>query len=190
MQEIQDAVVDLRTDLADQRRKGGWLPVIGEGSRTAQIIFIGEAPGKNEAEQGRPFCGASGRVLDDLLGSIGLKREKVYVTNVLKDRPPNNRDPSADDIAAYAPFLERQIEIIKPSVVATLGRFAMEWVMRYYDIVAPVPSISTIHASNYPFTIADNDVVLIPLFHPAVALYNANQKKTLLEDFQVLKKFL
>lgn len=190
LRRIRNEVVAIKTELAEQRRKGGYYPVIGEGNHDADIMFIGEAPGKNEAEQARPFCGPSGRVLDELLQSIGLAREAVYVSNIVKDRPPNNRDPSADEIEAYAPFLERQINIIQPRVVATLGRFSMEWMMRYFDVVAPVPAISKVHGQEFSFTAAYGEATLTPLFHPAVALYNASQKETLVQDFLVLKKYL
>lgn len=190
MRTIRDEVVALDGELADLRRVGGYFPVIGEGNHDADVMFIGEAPGKNEAEQGRPFCGPSGRVLDELLDSIGLARESVYVSNIVKDRPPNNRDPNADEIEAYAPFLERQINIIQPRVVATLGRFSMEWMMRYFDILAPVPPISTIRGQEFSFKAGYGEAKLIPLFHPAVALYNASQKETLLKDMQALKKYV
>ena len=112
---IRDAVVNLsESPLYEYRLSNSYYPVIGQGDHYADIMFIGEAPGKNEAETGRPFCGASGRVLDELLESIDLKREDVYVTNILKDRPPNNRDPLKNEIELYTPFLEQQIEIIQP----------------------------------------------------------------------------
>ena len=108
---IKDAIVNLtESPLYQYRVDNGYYPVIGQGSHYAKIMFIGEAPGKNEAETGRPFCGASGRVLDELLASIDLKREDVYVTNIVKDRPPENRDPQKKEIELYSPFLVQQIE--------------------------------------------------------------------------------
>ena len=108
------------------REEKGYLPVIGEGAPDAEIMFIGEAPGAQEAKSGRPFVGNAGRVLDTLLESIGLERANVYITNIVKDRPPQNRDPHVGEIELYRPFLLRQIDIIQPRVIATLGRFAME----------------------------------------------------------------
>jgi DNA polymerase len=153
-------------------------------------MFIGEAPGKNEAEKARPFCGASGRVLDEMLASIGLKREDVYITNVVKDRPPENRDPTQEEIDLYAPFLDRQIEIIQPKVIATLGRFSMVYIMNRLLSDSPLLSISQMHGKECTGTTSYDAVVILPLYHPAVALYNGSNKKTLLDDFQVLKKFI
>ncbi|MDP3004276.1 MAG: uracil-DNA glycosylase, partial [Candidatus Azambacteria bacterium] len=125
LKKIKYEIVNAKNSpLYNFRIKNKFLPVIGEGNHYAKIMFIGEAPGKNEALTGRPFCGAAGRILDELLQSIGLNRKEVYVTNIVKDRPPFNRDPEPQEIEFYAPFLDRQIEIIKPEVIATLGRFS------------------------------------------------------------------
>ena len=135
LRDIRDEVLRLKTSpLYRERVKNKVFPVIGEGSHDAAIMFVGEAPGKNEAEQGRPFCGAAGRVLDELLASVDIPRKEVYITNIVKDRPPNNRDPLPPEIELYAPFLDQQIEVIKPRVIATLGRFSMAYIMdRYGD---------------------------------------------------------
>ena len=124
LKKIRDEVWDgEHLPLYSERIRNGVYPVLGEGSHEAKIMFIGEAPGRNEALQGRPFCGAAGKVLDELLLSAGILRASVYITNIVKDRPPQNRDPLPEEISAYGPFLDRQIEIIKPAVIATLGRF-------------------------------------------------------------------
>ena len=115
--------------LYQEREKNNYLPVIGEGNLEAKIIFIGEAPGLNEAKSGRPFCGAAGKVLDELLEAISLKREDIYITNLLKDRPPQNRDPQPEEIKACFPYLEKQIEIIKPKLICPLGRYSMRLIM-------------------------------------------------------------
>src|SRR3989344_5167989 len=129
MREIKEEVLALKeSSLYADRVKNGVHPVIGEGSHYAKIMFVGEAPGKNEAATGRPFCGASGKILDELLESAGIKRSDVYITNIVKDRPPFNRDPLPDEIAAYGPFLDRQIEIIQPKAIATLGRYSMDYI--------------------------------------------------------------
>ena len=146
-------------------------------------MFIGEAPGKNEAETGRPFCGASGRVLDELLESIDLNRENVYVTNILKDRPPNNRDPLKTEIDLYAPFLEEQIGIIQPKVVATLGRFSMEFILRRFGAFQASQKISQVHGTVIKVQTSYGLASVVPLFHPAAALYNASQRDTLEKDF-------
>lgn len=187
---IRDAVVNLsESPLYDYRVSNGYYPVIGQGDHYADIMFIGEAPGKNEAETGRPFCGASGRVLDELLESIDLKREDVYVTNILKDRPPNNRDPLKSEIELYTPFLEQQIEIIQPKVIATLGRFSMEFILRHFGAFQANQKISQLHGTVVKVRTSYGRVSVVPLFHPAAALYNASQRETLEKDFKVLKQF-
>ncbi len=192
MKKIRDELLEFKeSPLYEYRKENGYFPVIGEGSHDAKVVFIGEAPGENEAKQGRPFCGASGRVLDELLLHIGLKRKDVYVTNVVKDRPQGNRDPKPEEIELYTPFLLRQIEIIEPSVIATLGRFAMQFVLDHFQNDAGTVSISKVHGTTIPLQTREGaDVVLVPLYHPAVALYNGGQKVLLKHDFEVLKKFL
>ncbi len=186
---IKDAVINLtESPLYEYRRKNGYFPVIGQGDHYADIMFIGEAPGKNEAETGRPFCGASGRVLDELLASIDLKREDVYVTNILKDRPPNNRDPLKKEIELYTPFLEQQLEIIQPKVIATLGRFSMEFILRRFGAFQASQKISQLHGTVVKVRTGYGRAAVVPLFHPAAALYNAGQRTTLEADFQVLRK--
>ena len=165
-------------------------PVIGEGSHFAEVVFIGEAPGKNEAETGRPFCGAAGRVLDELLSSIELPRKEIYVTNIVKDRPPNNRDPLPEEIALYAPFLVRQLEIIKPKVVATLGRFSMDFIFKLYELDNMLLPISCMHGRIFEAKAAYGLVYLLPLYHPAVAMYNPNVKDELKKDFEALLPLL
>src|SRR3989344_3034494 len=123
LSKIKEEIVNLnKSPLYKIRIKNKVFPVIGEGSHHAKIIFIGEAPGRNEAATGRPFCGAAGKVLDELLASVNIERKDVYITNIVKDRPPFNRDPLPEEIKVYGPFLDRQIEIIQPEVIATLGR--------------------------------------------------------------------
>src|SRR3990167_7466948 len=145
LKEIKDEVVVLTASpLYGERIKNKYFPVIGGGNHSAEIMFIGEAPGENEAKTGRPFCGRAGKVLDELLVSVGIERRDVYVTNIVKDRPPGNRDPFPDEIAIYAPFLDRQIEIIKPKIIATLGRFSMQYVMSRYGLEEKLSSISVL----------------------------------------------
>lgn len=187
MKKIRDEVISFEeSPLCQLRIKEGYLPVIGEGNHDADIMFIGEAPGKNEAETGKPFCGASGRVLDELLGHIGIPRKEVYVANILKDRPPKNRDPKPEEIEMYGPFLDRQIDIIQPKVLATLGRFSANYVMNRYGLDFEIEPISKMHGKKFG---ADNFYV-VPLFHPAVAVYNASRKDELKNDFELLKEFI
>ena len=190
LRDIRDELLDFQASpLYEYRQRNGYYPVIGQGSHHADIMFIGEAPGKNEAETGRPFCGASGRVLDELLASIELDRSEVYVTNILKDRPPNNRDPLKTEIDLYAPFLERQIDIIQPRVIATLGRFSMEFILRRFGAFQANSKISRLHGQIIKVRASYGQASVVPLYHPAAALYNASQRQTLEADFQVLKQF-
>jgi uracil-DNA glycosylase len=172
------------------RKQHGYKPVIGEGDPQATIMFIGEAPGEWEAKSGRPFVGASGRFLNELLGTIGLKREAVYITNVVKDRPPENRDPTPAEIALYTPFLVRQVEIIQPQVLATLGRFAMEFVFTLFDMPEKGQKISKLHGQRLTAQAPYGEIAVVPLYHPAVALYTTAQKHTLMDDVQTLRPFV
>lgn len=185
MRTIKEEVLNLRkSPLYAYRVANNYFPVIGEGSHDAHIMFIGEAPGKNEAETARPFCGASGRVLDKLLASVGISRADVYVTNIVKDRPPDNRDPTPDEILLYTPFLDRQIDIIQPKVIATLGRFSMVHILQRFGIIPD--SISKTHGSVYTAQASYGEIKIIPLYHPATALYNGSMLSTLEEDFKQL----
>ncbi|MEP7288413.1 MAG: uracil-DNA glycosylase family protein [Chloroflexota bacterium] len=166
------------------------FPVLGEGNADANIIFIGEAPGKNETETGRPFIGPSGEVLDEMLRSIDLKREDVYVTNILMDRAPEKRDPTPAEIAFYAPFLDRIIDIIQPTVIATLGRFSMQYILKKLDLPEKRGSITQNHGKLIKTQAHYGEVHIVPLFHPAVVLYSASQKETLRKDFEKLKVFI
>ena len=174
-----------KCSLRKLRDENKYFPVVGQGNHNAEIMFIGEAPGLNEAKNGVPFCGASGRVLDELLEYVGIKREDVYVTNILKDRPPDNRDPEANEIEVCIPYLKKQIEIIKPKVICTLGRYSMGVIMQQFGLTAELDSISKIHGKEFE----KDGIKILPLYHPAVAVYNGNMKETLKTDFQILKKY-
>lgn len=188
MRKIRDEVVALKSSpLYKFRVENKNLPVIGEGSHFAKIMFVGEAPGRNEAKYGRPFCGAAGKILDELLQSAGIKREEVYITNIVKDRPPQNRDPLPDEIEIYSPFLDRQIEIIQPKIIATLGRYAMGYVMGKFDLTLELEPISRAHGKVYDAKASYGPLKIVPLYHPAVAVYNSHTLDSLKKDFQVLK---
>ncbi len=157
--------------------------VFGDGNPDAEIVFIGEAPGKNEDIQGKPFVGAAGKFLDEMLASIGLNRQDVYITNIVKYRPPNNRDPLPEEKKEFLPFLQAQLEVIQPKVVVTLGRHST-------NCFLPDLQISQIHGQPKRLKLrmkqpADEafEVVILPLFHPAAALYNGGMRQTLLDDF-------
>jgi uracil-DNA glycosylase family 4 len=149
--------------------------VPGEGPANADLMFIGEGPGFHENEQGRPFVGAAGKFLEELLGTIGLKREDVFIGNVVKCRPPGNRDPMPDEIEACAPYLKRQIEAISPKVIITLGRFSMA---RYF----PNAKISQIHGQAREV----DGQLIVPMYHPAAALHQPSLRNSVIEDFAML----
>lgn len=185
LKKIRDEVINLKeSPLYAARVK----PVVGEGNHHARIMFVGEAPGRNESETGRPFCGAAGRILDELLTSVGIKREDVYITNLLKDRPPGNRDPLPEEIALYAPFLDRQIDIIKPKAIVFLGRFSMAYLMKKFGLEAYLAPISRIHGRVFKAEAPWGDIYLVPLYHPAAVIYNQSLKDVLKEDFKALAK--
>jgi len=153
--------------------------VFGDGNPDADIVFIGEAPGRQEDEQGLPFVGASGKFLSEMLATINLKREQVYITNIVKYRPPNNRDPLPDEKAAFLPYLEQQLAVIQPLLVVTLGRHSM-------NCFLPNLQISQVHGEPK----RKNGLVYLPLFHPAAALYNGGMRQTLLDDFGRIPEIL
>jgi len=171
------------------RIENEYRPVMGEGDIEANIMFVGEAPGEKEAQQGRPFVGAAGKVLSELLASIDLSREAVYITNIVKDRPPKNRDPRKGEIALYAPFLAQQIEIIQPKVIAPLGRFSMEFILDQFGVYRG-QKISQVHGMVIGAKAGYGPLAIVPLYHPAASFYNRSLQAALREDIQVLKRFV
>lgn len=151
--------------------------VFGEGDPQSRLMFVGEAPGYHEDKQGRPFVGAAGKLLEDLLGGIGLGREQVFIANVLKSRPPNNRDPLPDEIEACTPWLRRQITIIRPAVICSLGNFATKFLSD-----SPL-GISRVHGKPQVTEIDGHLFHLYPIYHPAAALYTPSMLETLRDDF-------
>jgi len=157
--------------------------VMGDGNIDTEIVLIGEAPGKNEDETGLPFVGAAGKFLNEMLDGAGLNRSDVYITNIVKYRPPNNRDPLPEEKAAFWPYLVRQLDVIQPQIVVTLGRHSMEYFL-------PNQKISMIHGQPKRITFGDKKLVIVPLYHPAAALYNGGMRSTLIEDFKLLPKII
>ena len=154
--------------------------VYGDGNPAAEVVFIGEAPGKNEDEQGIPFVGAAGKFLNEMLETIGLQRSDIYITNIVKYRPPANRDPFPDEKSAFLPYLKQQIEVIKPKLIVTLGRHSME------SLLPPGLKISDCHGQPKRY----QGLVYLPLFHPAAALYNGGMRQTLIDDFARIPRIL
>jgi DNA polymerase len=170
LDDIKQRILDdgICQELADQATQ----LVFGVGNPDSDIVFIGEAPGKNEDIQGEPFVGAAGRFLNEMLEMIGLERKDIYITNIVKYRPPNNRDPLPDEKASFLPYLVEQLKVIDPKVIVTLGRHSM-------DVLLPGLKISQAHGK--PIRVKDH--VYLPLFHPAAALYNGGLRQTLIDDF-------
>lgn len=183
---MSDTIASIASEIHDctkcRLHEGRTNTVPGYGNPQAKIVFVGEGPGKDEDLQGRPFVGRSGQLLTKLLAGIGIDREDVFITNVVKCRPPNNRDPMEDEIGTCVPaYLERQIQAINPRVIVTLGRFSL-------GIFLPGVSISQAHGQAKR-RVSDKRVIF-PFYHPAVGLYKASMVATLEQDMQVLKALL
>ncbi len=162
--------------------------VPGEGSPDAKVVFVGEAPGRNEDLQGRPFVGAAGKLLTDLLASIGLSREEVFITNVVKCRPPNNRDPRPEEIETCLPFLKRQLEVIDPDVIVALGRHSA---LTFLKLAGRAESsIMRIRGKVFEVELFGRKRKLMPTLHPAAALYNPRLRPLLERDFNKLRELL
>lgn len=178
LDKIKKEIIDQK--ICPELAAGATQLVFGDGSPDAEAVFVGEAPGKNEDLQGLPFVGAAGKFLDEMLGMIGMKRSDIYITNIVKYRPPNNRDPYPDEKAAFLPFLKKQIAVIKPKLIVTLGRHSME------ALLPPGLSISQCHGQAKRY----QGQVYLPLFHPAAALYNNSMRQTLIDDFDRIPRLL
>ncbi len=185
LKKLEQAIVDakLTPELASQATQ----LVFGTGDPDADVVFIGEAPGKNEDLKGEPFVGAAGKFLDEMLASVSLKRENIYITNIVKYRPPNNRDPLPEEKKEFWPYLLKQIAIIQPKIIATLGRHSGQAFMQ--DL-----RISADHGQPKRIKVIldgkESNILILPLYHPAAALYNGGLRTTLLEDFQVVPQLL
>jgi uracil-DNA glycosylase len=153
--------------------------VMGDGNIDSDIVFIGEAPGKKEDETGLPFMGSAGKFLNEMLSGIGMSRADIFITNIVKYRPPDNRDPLPQEKSAFWPYLVRQLDVIQPKIVVTLGRHSMEYFL-------PNQKISLIHGQPKHISFGNQKLVIVPLFHPAAALYNGSLRATLIEDFNKL----
>ncbi len=168
--EIADQIV--KDKVCEELASQATQLVFGVGNPDAEVVFIGEAPGKNEDLQGKPFVGAAGKFLDKMLAMINLKREDIYITNIVKYRPPDNRDPLPEEKSAFLPYLNQQLDVIEPKMIVTLGRHSM-------DVLLPGMKISQVHGQPKRY----KGRVFLPLFHPAAALYDGGLKQTLIDDF-------
>jgi uracil-DNA glycosylase family 4 len=177
-------------NVTPELKAGATQLVFGEGNPDADVLFIGEAPGKQEDVQGKPFVGASGKFLNEMLAGIGMQRSDIYITNIVKYRPPNNRDPLPEEKKAFLPYLQEQLEIIQPKIIVTLGRHSG-------GCFLPDLRISQDHGKPKRIKLQFHDdktkgfaVVILPLYHPAAALYNGGMRQTLIEDFGLIPAIL
>lgn len=193
-QKLKQARLDLinakDSPLYAYRTRQRYYPVLGEGYADANIMIIGESPGEKEALSGKPFVGPSGKVLDDLLLSIELSREDVFMTNILLDRTPDNRDPEHDELVYYGVYLDRLIEIIQPRVIVTLGRFSMTHILKKFDLPEKRGKISKLHGTLIKTEAHYGDLHVMPMYHPAVTLYNPTKIGVLREDMEKLTIFI
>jgi DNA polymerase len=164
--------------------------VIGKGNENADILFVGEAPGKNEDEQGLPFVGRAGKNLDNLLSKVGLTLEDIYIANILKCRPPENRNPLPEEIKAHTPWLLEQIKNIKPKVVCSLGNYATKFFFSKCDVdnMKNQPGITSVHGKVKEIKINGLNIKLIPLFHPAAIIYKRDLLPLWEEDMEIVKR--
>lgn len=165
--------------------------VVGAGNLNSDILFVGEAPGRNEDEQGIPFCGVAGKNLDKLLDKVGLKREEIYIANILKCRPPKNRDPLPEEIKDNTPWLLKQIKDIKPKIICSLGNYATKFFLAKTNIedMKNQPGITQIHGKIQDIEINGLEIKLIPLFHPAAIIYRRNLEPLWIEDMKIVRKY-
>jgi len=185
----QDLMEQVEAEVKTCRKCGLWKrrknAVPGEGNLDAAVMLVGEAPGYWEDVKGRPFVGAAGKLLDEALSRIGISRGEVYITNVVKCRPPENRDPLSSEIGTCSPYLDRQIKIVKPKFIVTLGRYSASYILPKAGF--ETESITKIHGKIYETSLLGFKVFIIPMYHPAAALYNAKYKDELNKDFGFLK---
>jgi DNA polymerase len=185
MNQIKQDIHQCRKCMLWEKRNN---PVVGEGNINAQVMFIGEAPGKNEDRDGVPFVGRAGMILEEFLSYAGLKRSDVYITNILKCRPPSNRNPKSNEISACIPHIDKQIRIISPTIIAPLGNFATSYILKKYNLTAE--KIGNIHGKIYTIKNITFNCTIIPLYHPAAVVYNPNLKTMVIENFKSLKNVL
>ncbi len=178
---LAQRMLDEGVGLALKNESNASQLVMGDGNPDADVVFIGEAPGENEDIQGRPFVGAAGKLLSTMLESVGMERSDVYITNIVKYRPLDNRDPSAAEKAEFWPYLEEELRIVNPKLIITLGRHSM-------NNFLPDAKISTVHGQLQRIIFDNRELGLLPLFHPAYALFNGGVRQTLFDDFQNVPK--
>lgn len=188
----EEEIAKIKEDVEACRECGLWKtrnkPVPGEGSLEPKVMFVGEAPGGEEDKNGLPFVGRAGKLLDELLGIAGIQRSEVFIGNVIKCRPPGNRDPQPEEIRACTPFLDRQLDVMRPGVIAPLGNFATSYIMEKYGLRPE--RVGKVHGEVFPVSNLMIKTKIVPLYHPAAALRNPNLKAIMIEDFRTLSKIV
>lgn len=182
-EELEELKKKMLSDKTLPLRKSAKTLVFGEGDQEAEIMCIGEGPGYWEDQKGRPFVGNAGALLNQLLASAGLKREEVFITNVVHHRPPNNRDPEIAEISAYQPYLDEMIKIINPKIVVTLGRFSMGKFLAN-------AKITSVHGKKFDVSWKGRELIVVPMYHPAAGLRSTQVKQQTIEDFRKLHEIL
>jgi DNA polymerase len=180
---LTELYIKMKADKTLPLQEGATNLVFGAGNPAAEIMFIGEGPGYWEDQKGKPFVGNAGKFLDQLLYSIKLPREKVFITNVVNYRPPENRDPLPEEIAAFRPYIDKMIEIIKPKIIVTLGRFSMAKFI-------PGVKISDVHGKEKAVNWGKRKIVIVPMYHPAAGLRNGEVRRRTIEDFKKIPDIL
>lgn len=180
-EQLQELKIKIQEDKSLPLRDTATQLVFGDGNPDTDIYFLGEAPGFYEDQQGKPFVGQAGKLLNQLLESIGLKREGVYISNVVRFRPPENRDPEPSEIEAFRPYVDKEIEIIDPKMIVTLGRFSMG---KFF----PFEKISQIHGKPKEISWKGKQIIVIPMYHPAAALRRGEIMEQLKADFKVISQ--
>lgn len=185
---IKDQVLNLhQSPLFQHRLQNNFFPVIGEGNHQAKVMFVAEAPGINEAKTGHHFVGQSGKIFDQLMASINLNRSDVYITNIIKDKLPQNRNPNQQEINLYAPFLIQQIKIIQPRVIVTLGSFSTNYLLKFcHQKIAP---LSQIHGQVFPVACSYGTSHILPMYHPSASLYNPQLISQMKQDMNLILQF-
>jgi DNA polymerase len=189
LKNIRDEIIGLSSSpLYQHRIENDFLPVVGEGNHYAKVMFIAEAPGYYEAKTGHHFQGKAGKIFDELMESISLTRKEVYITNIIKDKLPDNRSPSKEEIQVYSPFLISQIKIIQPLILVTLGKIASDYLTSICHI--HYSGIYIDHGKSFEIKSSYGKCFLFPTFHPAVGLYQPDSLTTMKEDFQKISSLL
>lgn len=182
---LADAINDcMRCALGGMRNRA----VPGEGNADAELMFVGEAPGRQEDLRGRPFVGAAGRILDEMLGQLCVTRTEVFIGNILKCRPPGNRDPVSQEIERCTPYLARQIDLIRPEILCPLGNFAIAYILHRYGIQPQ--SISRVHGTIFEARDGVKTLRIVPLYHPAALIYNPKLRTVMQRDLELVRRFL